>query len=103
MMSETRPTYTLFPCTTLFRSVLGWVMNQARSRALDCLRFENRKKRTQGDVQPLVEVAADPCDVVELREHSEALRDREEHTSELQSRRDFVCRLLLEKKKQLFV
>jgi RNA polymerase sigma-70 factor (ECF subfamily) len=49
-------------------------MNQARSRALDRLRFENRKKRRQGDVQPLVEVAADPCDVVELREQSEALR-----------------------------
>src|SRR5690349_23902183 len=33
----------------------------------------------------------------------EALQDvrSEEHTSELQSRRDLVCRLLLEKKKQL--
>ncbi len=28
-------------------SVLGWVMNQARSRAIDRLRFEGRKKRTQ--------------------------------------------------------
>jgi RNA polymerase sigma-70 factor (ECF subfamily) len=50
-------------------TVLGWVMNQARSRAIDCLRFENRKKRSQGgDVPPLAEVAADPCDVPELRE-----------------------------------
>jgi len=55
-------------------TVLGWIMNQARSRALDRLRFEKRKKRSQGDEQPLVEVAADPCDVVELREQSEALR-----------------------------
>ena len=55
-------------------TVLGWIMNQARSRALDRLRFENRKKRSQGDVQPLAELAADPCDVVELREQSEALR-----------------------------
>lgn len=33
-------------------SVLGWIMNQARSRAIDRLRFETRKKRTQppGDV-----------------------------------------------------
>src|ERR1051325_2457024 len=35
-------------------TVLGWIMNQARSRAIDRLRFENRKKRSGGgDVQPL--------------------------------------------------
>jgi RNA polymerase sigma-70 factor (ECF subfamily) len=55
-------------------TVLGWIMNQARSRAIDRLRFEKRKKRSQGDVQPLAEVAADPYDVVELREQGEALR-----------------------------
>ena len=56
-------------------TVLGWVMNQARSRAIDRLRFENRKKRSHGDdVKPLAEVAADPCDVLELREQGEALR-----------------------------
>ena len=55
-------------------TVLGWIMNQARSRAIDRLRFENRKKRSQGDVQPLAEMAADPRDVVELREQGEALR-----------------------------
>jgi RNA polymerase sigma-70 factor, ECF subfamily len=56
-------------------TVLGWIMNQARSRAIDRLRFESRKKRTDsGDVQPLAEVAADPCDVLELREQSEELR-----------------------------
>ena len=49
-------------------TVLGWIMNQARSRAIDRLRFENRKKRSPGDdMQPLAEVAADPCDVLELR------------------------------------
>src|SRR5438874_10211957 len=31
---------------------------------------------------------------------ADALRRSEEHTSELQSRRDLVCRLLLEKKKK---
>jgi RNA polymerase sigma-70 factor (ECF subfamily) len=34
-------------------SVLGWVMNQARSRAIDRLRFDGRKKRTHS-------VVADP-------------------------------------------
>jgi RNA polymerase sigma-70 factor, ECF subfamily len=56
-------------------TVLGWIMNQARSRAIDRLRFESRKKRSDGDhVQPLAEVAADPRDVLELREQGELLR-----------------------------
>ena len=55
-------------------TVLGWVMNQARSRAIDRLRFENRKKRNpDGDMQPLAEVAADQHDVLELREQRESL------------------------------
>ena len=56
-------------------TVLGWIMNQARSRAIDRLRFESRKKRSRGsDVQTLAEAAADPRDVLELREQGEALR-----------------------------
>ena len=57
-------------------TVLGWIMNQARSRAIDRLRFDSRKKRSHGgEVQPLaVEVAADPRDVIELREQGESLR-----------------------------
>jgi RNA polymerase sigma-70 factor (ECF subfamily) len=56
-------------------TVLGWIMNQARSRAIDRLRFESRKKRRQGgDEPPLGEVAADPRDVLEQREQSELLR-----------------------------
>ena len=54
-------------------TVLGWIMNQARSRAIDRLRFESRKKRS-GDAQPEADVTADPHDVLELREQSEALR-----------------------------
>jgi RNA polymerase sigma-70 factor, ECF subfamily len=56
-------------------TVLGWIMNQARSRAIDRLRFENRKKRrNDGDQQSPAEVAADPRDMVELAEQGEALR-----------------------------
>ena len=56
-------------------TVLGWIMNQARSRAIDRLRFESRKKRRHDtDVQPQAEVAADPCDVLQLREQGESLR-----------------------------
>jgi RNA polymerase sigma-70 factor (ECF subfamily) len=56
-------------------TVLGWIMNQARSRAIDRLRFESRKKRSPGvDGQPPAEVAADPRDVLELREQGASLR-----------------------------
>lgn len=56
-------------------TVLGWIMNQARSRAIDRLRFESRKKRSHGgDVQPEAEAAADPRDVLELREQGASLR-----------------------------
>ena len=56
-------------------TVLGWIMNRARSRAIDRLRFENRKKRGHNsNVEPLEEAAADPHDVLELREQGESLR-----------------------------
>ena len=56
-------------------TVLGWIMNQARSRAIDRLRFESRKKRRRGgDEQVPAEAAADPRDVIELREQGESLR-----------------------------
>jgi RNA polymerase sigma-70 factor (ECF subfamily) len=56
-------------------TVLGWIMNQARSRAIDRLRFENRRKRNPGsDEQPPAEPAADPHDMLELRKEGESLR-----------------------------
>src|SRR5690349_23646908 len=70
------PRSTLFPYTTLFRS---------RSR-----RSRSGAARRLG--APLRVLAADERDPGDRSE---------EHTSELQSRRDLVCRLLLEKKKKL--
>ena len=56
-------------------TVLAWIMNQARSRAIDRLRFESRKKRSDGgDLPSPLEAAADPRDVIELRPQGEALR-----------------------------
>src|SRR5215469_6745834 len=67
LMIRRPPRSTLFPYTTLFRSV-------RRSRV-------QRQRQYRRDARP--------------REQRS-----EEHTSELQSRRDLVCRLLLEKKKK---
>ena len=57
-------------------TVLGWIMNQARSRAIDRLRFETRKKRVDPDAgEPLQAGAApDARDVLELKQQGEALR-----------------------------
>jgi RNA polymerase sigma-70 factor, ECF subfamily len=57
-------------------TVLGWIMNQARSRAIDRLRFDQRKKRVQpGTGDPLPAAAtASPDDVIAFKQQIEALR-----------------------------
>src|SRR2546430_13335274 len=66
------PRSTLFPYTTLFRSALHQLPDQSR--------------------RPLRRAAA--------LLHKPLARRSEEHTSELQSQSNLVCRLLLEKKKK---
>src|SRR5438874_9664035 len=74
------PTSTLFPYTTLFRS-------HGRPGFTDPGRFDSVGRfRCASQVQ--------------LRKRPTESKRSEEHTSELQSRRDLVCRLLLEKKKK---
>jgi RNA polymerase sigma-70 factor (ECF subfamily) len=56
-------------------TVLGWIMNQARSRAIDRLRFDQRKKRVQpetGDPLP-ASATADPCDQIAFKQQTQAL------------------------------
>jgi RNA polymerase sigma-70 factor (ECF subfamily) len=56
-------------------TVLGWIMNQARSRALDRLRFENRKKRTEPLAgEPVEREALDPREILELQQRARAVR-----------------------------
>jgi len=58
-------------------SVVGWIMNQARSRAIDRVRFEQRKKRdgTGPDGPPVAAPPPDPADIVDLRDQGRLLRD----------------------------
>src|SRR3712207_8914621 len=85
------PRSTLFPYTTLFRSL---VLGQAEhARQLDQLADERDDVVAREHAGLEVDVEPEPA--VEL-----VAADRsEEHTSELQSRQYLVCRLLLEKKK----
>ena len=57
-------------------SVVGWIMNQARSRAIDRVRFEQRKKRVNQHADDVGPVAAlgDPLEASDLEEQSRLLR-----------------------------
>src|SRR5260221_10931293 len=82
------PRSTLFPYTTLFRSIrsaaaLGWSMRRPSGR--EFLFCSTRAHR--------------PCVPPRFGTPIHSSRS-EEHTSELQSHSDLVCRLLLEKKKK---
>src|SRR5688572_31191362 len=90
LMIPRPPRSTLFPYTTLFRSVLA---DGALERRVDVS-------------QPVLDDVGEAdehgeTDAAELQPVDELLQvDRsEEHTSELQSQSNLVCRLLLEKKK----
>src|SRR2546425_1756784 len=79
------PRSTLFPYTTLFRSLRDHMPAKpadAEARSVE------RQRRNDG---------VDAGAVVQARVHN---RRSEEHTSELQSLAYLVCRLLLEKKKK---
>src|SRR5690349_23575233 len=83
------PRSTLFPYTTLFRSGARLERNAEFLEAMR-RRFERRG-------YTMAECNAKQADFIV---GARVLPRSEEHTSELQSRRDLVCRLLLEKKKK---
>src|SRR5437016_10267015 len=87
LMIRRPPRSTLFPYTTLFRSVLVPLRHHVRGGLHpddDRLRHADRPVPDSGVRRPAVET----------------VRRSEEHTSELQSLTNLVCRLLLEKKKK---
>src|SRR5438094_2795629 len=91
LMIRRPPRSTLFPYTTLFRSLF--------MQAVQDVQIDSRVSRTQ------YQYTLQDADETELAEWAPKLlahlRNRsEEHTSELQSPYDLVCRLLLEKKKK---
>jgi RNA polymerase sigma-70 factor (ECF subfamily) len=57
-------------------SVVGWVLNQARSRAIDRLRYEQRKKRVNGGLQDneVAVTVGDPQSAFDIKEQSLLLR-----------------------------
>src|SRR2546427_7319729 len=78
------PRSTLFPYTTLFRSVYNCRMGRTNIHIDDRLMRKARRLTRLKTKRAIID---------------RALRS-EEHTSELQSQSNLVCRLLLEKKKK---
>src|SRR2546427_6551816 len=94
------PRSTLFPYTPLFRSILGIAMVLDNAKLL--LRLLWRPADAMSGIldQGSLLFASLAVLVVSLFVQY-GVRDRsEEHTSELQSQSNLVCRLLLEKKKK---
>src|SRR5688572_31952344 len=89
------PRSTLFPYTTLFRSQAGLLLGGAR------LAHARRVREAVEDVPAQLERPADEVLPVGREEGELRVRRSEEHTSELQSQSNLVCRLLLEKKKKI--
>src|SRR5688572_32192055 len=96
LMIQRPPRSTLFPYTTLFRSHVR-VFPAVIARLLHGNLVERRLLRAASDdVLEQDHVVPDPLSA-DRRQIVRALRS-EEHTSELQSQSNLVCRLLLEKK-----
>src|SRR5688572_31267816 len=89
------PRSTLFPYTTLFRSARAAVLEVLiQAGVLDLIPAVT-------DTKPQPPAGEDVDFGGLLRDqHGLPLRRSEEHTSELQSQSNLVCRLLLEKKKK---
>src|SRR5260221_6506550 len=85
------PRSTLFPYTTLFRSLFL----SSDKEVVEAKDGGVLRENTTGETSILIRAAGHA-----VRRHPWPRRS-EEHTSELQSHSDLVCRLLLEKKNEL--
>src|SRR5437763_5987832 len=97
------PTSTLFPYTTLFRSITTLISFSAHAQSKPDFsgtwKMDPSRSESAAQKEPIGPVTI----VIAQTEHDvkiETMSPRsEEHTSELQSPMYLVCRLLLEKKK----
>src|SRR3712207_8116847 len=97
LMIRRPPRSTLFPYTTLLRSVLQWRISVLARAQL--WRTSDPELGQLSKTLVLVQVLPSKTSVLVRVPQSRTSVRSEEHTSELQSRQYLVCRLLLEKKK----
>src|SRR5688572_32344432 len=95
------PRSTLFPYTTLFRSIGGMIDERGVGLVPDGGNYGNAARDHGADHRFLVEAPKVLDRAAAARDDKEVGPRSEEHTSELQSQSNLVCRLLLEKKKKI--
>src|SRR2546427_7577025 len=93
------PRSPLFPYTPLFRSVVQRLHQHGDARRRDRRRDLPTLRRT-GEDQLELELLGEPQGGLDVAPPIGISDRSEEHTSELQSQSNLVCRLLLEKKKK---
>src|SRR2546427_4978873 len=89
------PRSTLFPYTTLFRSPVAITKDEAAGVEL----YKKKMRAATASAKPSPPPVEPPLSPASAASVSKNLARSEEHTSELQSQSNLVCRLLLEKKK----
>src|SRR5258705_986939 len=94
------PRSTLFPYTTLFRSLHSYVWIEAARSFNQALRLDPNLAMAYVGLSRAYLNLDDESSAKSAVTHAQEIQRSEEHTSELQSLRHLVCRLLLEKKKQ---
>src|SRR3712207_8939740 len=95
------PRSTLFPYTTLFRSLLGRALaERLHDPVVVQVRLDRAVLRDVGELARRPRRRGGGTVVVGAADRLGELARSEEHTSELQSRQYLVRRLLLEKKKE---
>src|SRR5690606_41470439 len=94
------PTSPLFPYTPLFRSPAPRVVQIEEPVAVVVAPVGAARRALFGAVSVALRIVA-VAQAVEVVVRAVRARRSEEHTSELQSRENLVCRLLLEKKKKI--
>src|SRR3712207_6919764 len=95
------PRSTLFPYTTLFRSRAWDLLEEAEQQYLKTIPCPVCKAHALKAISVTKEHKCRLGALISMLLNGRSVERSEEHTSELQSRQYLVCRLLLEKKKNM--
>src|SRR5699024_12420958 len=98
VMLSRAPAATLCPYTTLFRSAVTFMKPEARPPVVASAREFGKLRPRSSRVEASPTITTELTPIIKGADGAMSTTRSEEHTSELQSRFDLVCRRLLERK-----